>query len=200
MTRQRIWITAAIFLAVIWSVVTIVMQQTDDLVSWPGKVLKLIDETPWLKGSVTSHDARQRYMIQVVTNYNRLDPSQRKALREDAQELMNKFFTSLTEEEQKEYVNRTVEPLLDTIDKGLKAMPLEERKKLIGRMRGDMKGQRGEPIKKESEPAADKDREFMESMIADDPIMFLREAPLETKMDLAPMLEEMYTRVQGFRR
>ncbi len=200
MPRQRIWITAAILLVVIWSAVAIVMKQTDDLVSWPGKVMKLLDETPWLKGAVTAHDARQRYMIQVVTNYNRLDPGQRKALREDAQELMNTFFASLNEDEQKEYVNRTVDPLLDTIDKGLKAMPLEERKKLVGRMRGDMKGQRGEPIKKESEPAADKDREFMESMIADDPIMFLREAPLKTKMDLAPMLEEMYTRVQGFRR
>jgi hypothetical protein len=39
----------------------------------------------------------------------------------------------------------------------------------------------------------------MESMIADDPILFLRGAPLKTKMELAPMLEEMHTRVKGFR-
>jgi hypothetical protein len=198
MSRQRIWITAAVLLAFIWSVVAVVMQQTDDLVSWPGKVIELLEETPWLKGNEIAHDPRQRYLVNVITNYNRLDPGQRRDLREDAQESLNKFFASLTEAEQKEYVNRTVDPLLDIIDKGLKAMPLEERKKLVGRMRGDMKGQRGND--KPSEPPADKDREFMESLVNEDPILFLREAPLKTKMELAPMLEEMYTRVQGFRR
>lgn len=198
MPRQRIWITAVVLLAFIWSVVAVVMHQTDDLVSWPGKVIELLEETPWLKGSETAHDPRQRYLVNVITNYNRLDPGQRRDLREDAQESLNQFFASLTEAEQKEYVNRTVDPLLDVIDKGLKAMPLEERKKLVGRMRGDMKGQRGHD--KPSEPPADKDREFMESLVNEDPILFLREAPLKTKMELAPMLEEMYTRVQGFRR
>lgn len=200
MSRQRIWLTAAVLLALIWTGVAVVMHQTDDLVSWPGKVMELLDEAPWLNGSEVAHDARQRYLIKVITNYNRLDPGQRRELREDAQESLNKFFASLTEDEQKEYVNRTVDPLLDTIDKGLKAMPAEERKKLVGRMRGDVKGQRGDTSKKENERVADQDREFMESMIADDPILFLREAPLKTKMEMAPMLEEMYTRVQGFRR
>jgi hypothetical protein len=40
----------------------------------------------------------------------------------------------------------------------------------------------------------------MEKMIADDPILFLREAPLKTKMELAPILEDMQSRVQGLRR
>lgn len=202
MSRQRIWLTAAVLLALIWTGVAVVMHQTDDLVSWPGKVMQMLDEAPWLNGTKVAHDARQRYLIKVITNYNRLDPGQRRDLREDAQESLNKFFASLTEDEQKEYVNRTVDPLLDTIDKGLKAMPAEERKRLVirmrGDMRGDMRGQRGSP--KEGDQIADKDREFMESMINDDPILFLREAPLKTKMEMAPQLEDMHTRVQGFRR
>lgn len=198
MSRQRIWITAAVLLSLIWAGVALIMQQTDDLVSWPGKVIALLDETPWLKGTEVAHDPRQRYLVNVITNYNRLDPSQRRELREDAQESLNKFFASLTEDEQKEYVNRTVDPLLDTIDKGLKAMPAEERKKLVTRMRGDMRGQRPPP--KDGEQLEDKDREFMESLINDDPILFLREAPLKTKMEMAPQLEDMHTRVQGFRR
>ena len=198
MSRQRIWITAAVLLALIWTGVAVVMHQTDDLVSWPGKVMQMLDEAPWLNGAEVTPDARQRYLIKVITNYNRLDPGQRRDLREDAQESLNKFFASLTEGEQKEYVNRTVDPLLDTIDKGLKAMPAEERKRIVTRMRGDMKGQRGNP--KDGDQPADKDREFMESLINDDPVLFLREAPLKTKMELAPQLEDMHTRVQGFRR
>lgn len=197
MSRQRIWTTAAVALALIWAGVAVVMQQTDDLVSWPGRVMELVEEAPWLNGAIVANDARQRYLVKVITNYNRLDPGQRRELREDAQESLNKFFNSLTGDEQKEYVNRTVDPLLDIIDKGLKAMPVEERKKLVARMRGDMKGQRGNA--KTGDQPADKDREFMESMIADDPILFLRGAPLKTKMELAPMLEEMHTRVKGFR-
>ena len=198
MSRQRIWLTAAVLLALIWTGVAVVMHETDELVSWPGKVMELLDEAPWLNGAEVSKEARQHYLIKVVINYNRLDPGQRRDLREDAQESLNKFFASLTEDEQKEYVNRTVNPLLDTIDKGLKAMPAEERKKLVTRMRGDMRGQRGNP--KDGDQTADKDREFMESLINDDPILFLREAPLKTKMEMAPQLEDMHTRVQGFRR
>ncbi len=198
MSRQRIWLTAAVLLALIWTGVAVVMHETDELVSWPGKVMELLDEAPWLNGAEVSKEARQHYLIKVVINYNRLDPGQRRDLREDAQESLNKFFASLTEDEQKEYVNRTVNPLLDTIDKGLKAMPAEECKKLVTRMRGDMRGQRGTP--KDGDQPADKDREFMESLINDDPILFLREAPLKTKMEMAPQLEDMHTRVQGFRR
>jgi hypothetical protein len=31
-------------------------------------------------------------------------------------------------------------------------------------------------------------------------VLFLREAPLKVKMELAPVLEEMQSRLQGFRR
>lgn len=198
MPRKRIWVTAAVLLAVIWSVVAVIMHQTDDLVSWPGKVQMLVEEAPWLAGENLSDEKRRGYLAKVITNYQRLDPGQRRSLREDGQESLDKFFASLTEDEQKEYVNRTIEPLFDAIDKGLKAMPVEDRKRIVTRMRGDVKGKRGN--NKEGDRLEDQDREFMESIMEEDPILFLREASVKQKLELAPILEDMQGRVQGIRK
>ncbi len=198
MPRQRIWLTAAVLLAIVWSIVAVVMHETDDLVSWPGKVLALVEEAPWLKGGTLGDEQRRQYLAQVIANYLRLDANQRRSLREDDQAVLDKFFASLSDAEKKEYVDRTIEPLFEVIDKALKVMPEEERKRIVGRFKGDVKGISGND--KQGSPAAQKDREFMESMMAEDPMMFLREAPLKTKLQLAPLLEDMQSRVQGMRR
>lgn len=198
MKPRRIWLTVAILLAIIWSIVAVVMNQTDHLVSWPDKVIALVEEAPWLQGTEGTHESRQQYLDRVITNFNRLDSPQRRSLREDGQETLDKFYASLSEEEQKEYVNRTVEPYFDGISRALKLMPEEDRKRLVGRMRNEMKSLRG--ASKEGDRLSDQDREFMEMMIAEDPILFLREAPTKVKMELGPVLEEMQSRVQGMRR
>ena len=198
MKPRRIWLTVAILLAIIWSIVAVVMNQTDHLVSWPDKVIALVEEAPWLQGTEGTHESRQQYLDRVITNFNRLDSPQRRSLREDGQETLDKFYASLSEEEQKEYVNRTVEPYFDGISRALKLMPEEDRKRLVGRMRSEMKSLRG--ASKEGDRLSDQDREFMEMMIAEDPILFLREAPTKVKMELGPVLEEMQSRVQGMRR
>jgi len=198
MKPRRIWLTVAILLAIIWSIVAVVMNQTDHLVSWPDKVIALVEEAPWLHGTEGTYESRQQYLDRVITNFNRLDSPQRRSLREDGQETLDKFYASLSEEEQKEYVNRTVEPYFEGISRALKLMPEEDRKRLVGRMRSEMKSLRA--TSKEGDRLSDQDREFMEMMIAEDPILFLREAPTKVKMELGPVLEEMQSRVQGMRR
>lgn len=198
MKPRRIWLTVAALLSLIWGGVAIVMHQTDHLVSWPEKVITLVKEAPWMNGPEGSSESRRTYLSLVITNHNRLDPQQRRRLREDGQEAIDKFFASLTEEEQKEYVDRTVEPYFESLSKGLKLVPPEERKRLVARIRNDLKNLRGTSA--EGDRLSDQDREFMEFMIAEDPILFLREAPTKVKMELAPVLEEMQSRVQGMRR
>jgi len=198
MRLPRHWLVALALLALIWGVVAVVMQRTDELVSWPGKVLGLLEDTPWLEGGSVSESERRLHLHRVITNLNRLEAAQRRSLREDGQEAIDRFFASLTPEEQKEYVNRTVEPYLKTLDAGLKRLPEEERKRLVARLRGDLRNLRGNSA--DGERLNDQDREFLELMIDEDPVLFLREAPLKVKMELAPVLEEMQSRLQGLRR
>lgn len=198
MSRQRLWITTLALLAALWSAVAVIMHETDDLVSWPGKVQELVENAPWLAGEKLSDEKRRGYLARVITNYQRLDVGQRKSLREDAQEALDKFFASLSEEERKEYVNRTIEPLFEVIDRGLKVMPVEDRKRLVTRMRGDLKNLRGGNA--EGDRLAEQDRKFMEDLMAEDPLLFLRDASVKQKLELAPVLEDMQSRVQGLRR
>lgn len=198
MRLPRHWLIALALLALIWAGVAVVMQQTDDAVSWPGEVMGLVEGAPWLDGgSVTASD-RALYLQRVIMNLNRLDVSQRRSLREDGQDLIDRFFASLTPEEQKLYVDRTVEPYLTTLEAGLKRLPEEEKKRLVARLRGDLRNLRAGSS--DGERLNDQDREFLELMIAEDPVLFLRGAPLKVKMELAPVLEEMQSRLQGFRR
>ncbi len=197
MFLNRIWIIAGLLLVAIWTGVAIVMHQTDDLVSWPGKVQDRLEQAPWLMGEKASEEARRSYLALLIRDYNRLDNSQRKKLREDAQASLDKFFASLTDHEKKLYVDSTIEPLFETIEKGLKVMPAEERKRLIGRMRGDVKNLRGSNA--EGDRLAEQDRKFMEDLMADEAMLFLRGASTTQKLELAPILEDMQSRVQGLR-
>lgn len=198
MRLPRHRLVALALLALIWGAVAVVMQRTDELVSWPGKVLGLLEDTPWLEGGSVSESERRLHLHRLITNLNRLDASQRRSLREDGQEAIDRFFASLTPEEQKEYVDRTVEPFLKTLETGLKRLPEEEKKRLVTRLRGDLRNLRANSA--EGERLNDQDREFLELMIAEDPVLFLRGAPVKVKMELAPVLEEMQSRLQGFRR
>lgn len=198
MKPRRIWLTAIGLIALIWAGVAVVMHQTDDLVSWPEKVIAMAEEAPWLKGGTVSPEARRQYLIRLVTQQNRLDSQQRRRLREEGQAALDTFFASLSEEDQKEYVERTVNPHLDSLDRGLKLLPADERKRLVMRMRNDLKNLRGHSG--EGDRLSDQDREFMDMMITEDPVLFLREAPVKTKMELAPVLEDLQSRIQGLRR
>lgn len=198
MNPRRIWLTAAGCLLLIWSAVAWVMKETDHLVSWPEKVMDLAAAAPWLDGTESTYEQRQQHLDRVITNLNRLDAPQKRRLREDGQEVLARFFASLSEEEQKEYVDRTVDPYLSSLEQALKLLPEEERKRLVTRMRSDLKNLRGKSP--DGERLGDQDREFMESLVAEDPVLFLREAPMKTKMELAPLLEDMQARIQGLRR
>ena len=196
--RSRHWLIAGAALAAVWLCVWIVMHETDHLVSWPEKVVELMEESPWNSPEEGNQAARQEHLSRVITNMVRLDASQRKRLREDHQDMVDRFFASLTEAEQKEYVNRTVEVYFEMIAKGLKLMSAEERKRMTGRIRSDVKSLRGQSA--DGDRLAKQDQEMLDFMIGEDPVFFLRELPVKAKMELAPVIEEMQSRVQGLRR
>lgn len=201
MKHQRLWLTVAALLALIWSGVAVVMHLTDDHVSWPGKVIALLEETPWLNGGrATSPEARRAYLETVISNITRLDMQQSRQLREDGQEATDQFFASLTPAEQEIYVNRTVDRHFDAVSRGLKLMSPEDRKRTVTRLRGDMRSLRGNA--KEEDRLSQQDQELLDAMIEDDPIALLRSLPTKAKMEIAPVIEGMVSRLQapGMRR
>ena len=198
MKHRRLILTVAVLLALIWSGVAVVMYLTDDEVSWPARVIGLLEKTPWIAGEKLGADARHDYLNKVITNMIRLDLDQSKLLREEAQPQIKRFFDSLTADEQKEYVNRTVERHFDVISRGLKAMSKEDRNRIVMRIRNDMKNFRG--TSSDGDRLSKQDQEMLEFVVGDDPVVFLRGLSIKQKMELAPVIEEMGARIQSGRR
>jgi hypothetical protein len=76
-------------------------------------------------------------------------------------------------------------------------MAAEDRKRLVGRLRADMRAFRTSTKSGDEERLSKQDQEFLDVMIEEDPILFLRELPTKTKMEIAPAIEGMVSRLQG---
>lgn len=198
MNRHRHWLIAGAALAALWTTVALVMRATDDRVAWPEKVAALLEATPWQKPGDGAPAARERHLGLVIANFNRLDDAQRRRLREDHQDALDRFFASLTPEEQALYVQRTVERHFDLVSTVIRRMSPDERKRLAGRLRSDLRNLRG--AQAEGARLSSQDQEMLDFMIGEDPVLFLRGLPPRAKMELAPLIEEMQSRAQGLRR
>ncbi len=194
MKPRRLWLTVAGLIALIWAGVAVVMSMTDHLVSSPEKVIAMAADAPWLQGQKPGGAERQQYLDKVIIHLNQLDVSQRKRTREEGEDVLDKFLASLTEAEQKTYVDRTVQPHIDFIGNALKKMSDDERKRYTSRLRTDVKSVGIAP-----EEGSLMEREITASMTADDVVGYLSSLSVKEKMQLASKIEDMQSRVQGFR-
>jgi|688.fasta_scaffold554816_2 hypothetical protein len=200
MSGSRLWLTVLAVLTALWSAVGVVMHLTDDYVSSPDEVLTLMNETPWLKseGTTSKGALRANHINAVAQSLSSLDFEQRREVRDSGGELPDRFFASLNADEKKSYVDRTVQKHLDAVIKGFNAMSPDERKNIVGRMRRDVRGIRGNS--KDAEKMIEEDQkglsEFLDLGIEE----YLKSASTEEKMRLAPLIEDMLSRLQGFRR
>jgi hypothetical protein len=208
MKLRRHWIIALGFIALLWIGVAAVMRLTEEHVSSPEKIIALMGESPWIvnEKAALSTRARMEHVDRIVNQMARLSFDQRRDLRDEGEDMLERFFKSLTTEEQKSYVDRTVQPHIDSMLKGLRAMSSEERKGMMSRARRDPRMAQGfgrKSAAEEPEKPGEKKPEGgrLEDEFADIAFEeYLKTATTEEKMKLAPLIEDMHTRVQLGRR
>jgi hypothetical protein len=101
---------------------------------------------------------------------------------------------SLTADEQKQFADRLLARQLDIVSKGLRAMKPPERKQMAERIRRDMLS-RNPDSPERVPPTAD-----LQLMLDVGLDSFLKDASPAEKLRLAPMFEDMQSRIQGMRR
>lgn len=215
MKLQRHWLIALIVLAAVWSAVAIVNHLTDEHIVTAEKVLNLLRSSPWMAEAKASPLARSQHIDLVAGQMAKLTFEQRRELRDEGEEVMKAFFDSLTQEERKNYVDRTVQPHFDAVMKGLKAMSAEERRQTMGRFRREAKpfldsqvkgseaaasGSVTESASAETKPKNEGDQKLMDEFADIGFEEYFKEATTEEKMKLAPIIEDMHTRIRGARR
>lgn len=198
MDKQRLWLQTGFFLALVWAGVAAVMWWTEDAVFTPEKTLALMNEAPWYENPRLSVRVRGEHLDQVIASVTKLDFSQRESMREDGAETVERFMTSLTDDEKNEYVARVVEQTFVAVMRGIDKLPAEERRRITGAIQRDMK--KREQKSPEMQMLVDQSPADFEKTLLKDAGTFFKQAPLSMKLDMAPLLEGMQARMLMLRR
>jgi hypothetical protein len=141
---------------------------------------------------------RGEHLDQVIASVTKLDFSQRESMREDGAETVERFMTSLTDDEKNEYVARVVEQTFVAVMRGIDKLPAEERRRITGAIQRDMK--KREQKSPEMQMLVDQSPADFEKTLLKDAGTFFKQAPLSMKLDMAPLLEGMQARMLMLRR
>ena len=183
-------------LVLIWAGVAAVLRVTEKHTSTPEKVNALMATAPWLEGPPATDEARKKYLADIIANVNRLDFDQRRSMREDGRDVSQRFFDSLTKEERARFLEETVEQHFKSVMKAFNQMPREERQKLVKQAMTDMN--RNQPDGRNMDRLKQDDEKVYEKVVEKGLGAYYEDASAETKMDLAPLMEQMQQRLRGF--
>lgn len=194
---SRALLVTLLALVAIWGAVAAVMNATDKHTSTPEKVLNLMAGAPWLQENASdlSEAERRKQMEATIAQMNLLDFDQRRQMREDGQDVSDRYFNSLSKEEKSYFLEQTVEQHFKSVMKAFNAMSPEDRRKAVERARADMKRNQGD--QRGMERMQKEDAQAFEKMVEKGMGAYYEEASAETKMDLAPLLEEMQQRLRS---
>ncbi len=196
--NSRTLLFALLGIGSIWIAVAGVLQLTSKHTSTPDKVIAVMVTSPWLKDeNATVSDAdRQKRLDDVIAQVNLLDFDQRKQLRDDGQDVTKRFMDSLTKEEKGRFLEKTVEQHFKSVMKAFNQMQPEERRRMVEQARGDM--QRNQPDGRNMENLKKEDEKVFQNVVEKGLGAYYEDASAETKLDLAPLMEEMQQRMRGF--
>ena len=193
--NSRPIIFTVVSLALIWAAVAGVMKLTDSHTSTPEKVVSIMQTTSWSEPGEGDVAQREKHIKSVIKQINLLDFEQRRELRETYDQDAQEFFNKLTAEEKSEFLQATVEQHFKSIMKAFNQMSQEERKRAIEMARVELQsnevdGQNIQRLKAEDEGV-------FQNLVEKGLGAYYEDASAETKLDLAPLLEEMQHRLRS---
>jgi len=167
------------------------MKLTESHTSTPEKVVAIMQATSW-EGDVAQRD---KHIKSVIKQINLLDFDQRRELRETYDQDAQEFFNKLTVEEKGEFLQATVEQHFKSIMKAFNQMSPEERKRAIEMARVEL--QSNEVDGQNIQRLQAEDEGVFQNLVEKGLGAYYEDASAETKLDLAPLLEEMQHRLRS---
>jgi len=157
----------------------------------PESIVRYVAKHP-LAGQ--SQKERAKRLEEVAEQLNQLDYEQRREMRVRRQ--MDEFFRSLTPTEQGQFLEQTLPSGFRQMMEALNKMKPEKRKQFVGRALDEMKKEEGQDLPEGAIESLDANaRKIMDQGLKS----FYTEASADTKMDLAPLIEQMQKNLQGMR-
>jgi len=198
---MNLLLKAVVALALLWAAVATIMWAANRATPTPETIAAYLTEHPLQD---QSSEDRERIIRKAAAQINQLDFEDRRRARENREDREEsdpaaEFFRSMTPAEQALFTKLTIGPTFDHLMQALNEMEPEERKQIaadaVERLRED-----GNWTERESAEWGERGGEIFEKVTSEGLRAYYEEANADTKLDLAPVLEEMQHRLQNPRR
>lgn len=182
---RSLWIKIALVLVAIWVVAGGAIFLARSVRVTPETLVAYVEKHP-LEGKSTSD--RAKVIEKVADQLNSLTYDERRETRTGKR--IDPWFRTLTAEEQSRFLDLTLPTGFRQMMDSLNKMPPPKRKQFVEKALRDMREREGE------DPQLDQNAR---KMIDQGFKSFYSEASAETKMDVAPLIEQLQKNLQGVR-
>jgi hypothetical protein len=192
--RNRLLRKGIVALFLLWGIAYGVVRWAGSVRVTPAKVAAFVEENPLAE--VEDPEERKRIIGTLATMLNELEASEVRVLEQSAErDPRRDFFTQLSPDEQFYFLEKRVGRAFQQMMQSFNEMEREERKKIVERSLKRMEEERGGPGRlEEADPGV------AEKITEAGLKAYYEDASAETKIDLAPLLEEMQRSMAGMRR
>ncbi|MEX2580348.1 MAG: hypothetical protein WD342_14915 [Verrucomicrobiales bacterium] len=185
--RNQILLRGLVGLAAVWGAVFLIVKIAKVNKPTAEKVAAYQNENPLSK--IEDSDERRRVVEKMADMLNQLEGTELAALAErEGEDPRRDFFRQMTEEEQRLFMERRVGRAFEQVMESFNEMEREERRRLVERalkrMEETGEGPGGGRLE-ETDP------EIVEKLTEAGLKAYYEDASVETKIDLAPLMEEM---------
>lgn len=186
MTRQtQMLVKGLVAIALVWAGAWGLMRWAGAARPTPEKIVAFVEGHPL--GEIDDAEDRLRIIGELADMLNGLEPAELRELEERAAaDPRREYFEGMSPEEQLFFLERRVGRAFQQMMQSFNEMEREERKRIVERSLKQMREERGGPGRLE-----EADPEIAEKITQAGLKAYYEDANAETKLDLAPLLEEM---------
>lgn len=183
--RNKLLVKGIVALVLLWGIAYAIVSWAGSIRPTPEKIVAYIDADP-LEG-LEDPEKRKEVIGTLATMLNELEPSELRLLEENRENYSRRdFFEQLSPDEQFYFLEKRVGRAFQQMMQSFNDMDRDERKKVVERSLKRMQEQNGGPGRLE-----EADPELAEKITGAGLKAYYEDASAETKIDLAPLLEEM---------
>lgn len=200
MNRRALILRTALLLAVVWAVVAGIRLAAANQKPSAEKIARAVDKADFAdwsgqeSGNGTDAKRREKDLRKIAAMFNELDFRERERGRE--MHLGEDFFPKLSREEKRLFIDLTVSQSMNRMMEALDAMPEKERRKFVKQGLEEIAEGRTE---QEMLRARDLGDDLVARMTREGMRAYYEKASIDTKLDLAPLMEAMNEVMQGLR-
>ena len=190
---MNIFVKASLSLVILWALIAGVVWLAADAKVTPEKISTYIEEHPL--NNLDDPNERMSVVRKIADQVNQLDFEQRREARQREDGGLFELQKQMKPAERAEFTKLTIGPTFDHLMKGLNEMDPEERKQLTKEVLETIRESKGGPPRGSIE-AEDDGEELLDKVASEGLRAYYEEASADTKMDLAPVLEEIQRKMQ----